>query len=161
MIEKLFFSSLTFLSIFFIYLAMQLPKTRWTIVGPEVWPIISLIGMLITSLILLLSSVLKKDAKPKEGRVSKIQINKVIATIVYIISYAVMFYYTGFFFSTIIATTSYLIYIGLKPWKSLLTSLTYALFSLLVFPVLLFIPLPTGFGIFRDITMSILVIFGR
>jgi len=162
MLEKLFFSALIITSLFFIYSSLQLPKTRWTIIGPEVWPMIVLIGIIITSFISLLELVLKRSTGPKsKSKLNKIHMKRIIATIIYIISYAVTFYYIGFLFSTIITTSLYLVYIGLKPWKALITSLVYALFALIVFPFILFIPLPTGFWIFRDITSSILILLGR
>lgn len=162
MLEKVFFSSLIVVSLFFIYSSLQLPKTRWTIVGPEVWPMIVLIGIMVTSFISLLELILKRKTISKsKSKLGKIYIKRMVATIIYIVSYAVTFYYTGFLFSTIITTTSYLMYVGLKPWKALITSFIYASFALITFPVLLFIPLPTGFGIFRDITSSILILLGR
>jgi hypothetical protein len=83
---------------------------------------------------------------PKLGRGGLI---RVLVTIMFIVVYALVFDYVGFFISTLLLISIYLKFLRVKTLTSLVVGFIFAMLALLLFPVFLLIPLPRGYGLFR------------
>lgn len=158
--EIIIFLSLLIISSYFLYLAFQLPKLPFVAIGPEVWPATLLIGLIITCIIALASRFIKKNYF-KPPKLERRGFFRIITTIIFIVLYAFIFEYLGFFMSTFLMFSTYLRVLNVRIITSVIVGLVFALLSMLIFPVMLLIPLPRGFGVFHDITTYLLSLFGR
>jgi len=158
--EMIIFSLLLIFSSYFLYEALRLPKLPWVVIGPEVWPSILLIGIIISCISAIIYRYIKKNyyRPPKLGRSG---LSRVLTTIVFVVVYALVFEYVGFFISTLVLIPTYLKFLRVKTLTSLLVGFIFAMLALLLFPVFLLIPLPRGYGVFYDLTTYILGLFGR
>jgi len=158
--EIIIFSLLLIFSSYFLYEALRLPKLPWVVIGPEVWPSILLIGIIISCISAIIYRYIKKNyyRPPRLGRVG---LSRVLTTIVFVVVYALVFEYVGFFISTLVLILTYLKFLRVKTLTSLLVGFIFAMLALLLFPVFLLIPLPRGYGVFYDLTTYILGLFGR
>jgi len=158
--EMIIFSLLIIFSSYFLYEALRLPKLPWVVIGPEVWPSILLIGIIISCISAIIYRYIKKNyyRPPKLGRSG---LSRVLTTIVFVVVYALVFEYVGFFISTLVLIPTYLKFLRVKTLTSLLVGFIFAMLALLLFPVFLLIPLPRGYGVFYDLTTYILGLFGR
>jgi len=158
--EMIIFSLLLIFSSYFLYEALRLPKLPWVVIGPEVWPSILLIGIIISCISAIIYRYIKKNyyRPPKLGRSG---LSRVLTTIVFVVVYALVFEYVGFFISTLVLIPTYLKFLRVKTLTSLLVGFIFAMLALLLFPAFLLIPLPRGYGVFYDLTTYILGLFGR
>jgi len=158
--EIIIFSLLLIFSSYFLYEALRLPKLPWVVIGPEAWPSILLIGIIISCISAIIYRYIKKNyyRPPRLGRVG---LSRVLTTIVFVVVYALVFEYVGFFISTLVLILTYLKFLRVKTLTSLLVGFIFAMLALLLFPVFLLIPLPRGYGVFYDLTTYILGLFGR
>ncbi|MEL9996913.1 MAG: tripartite tricarboxylate transporter TctB family protein [Sulfolobales archaeon] len=158
--EIIVFLSLLISSSYLLYEALKLPKLPFVVIGPEVWPSILLIGIIISCISAVVYRYVRKNyyRPPKLGRDGLI---RVLTTIMFIVIYALVFEYIGFFISTLLLIPIYLKFLRVKTLTSLVVGFIFAMLALLLFPVFLLIPLPRGYGVFYDLTTYILGLFGR
>lgn len=158
--EVIILSFLIVFSLYFIYLSLQLPRIAGVFIGPEVWPLTILLAILISSIAALVHRLVSKRyySPPRLGRKGVLRVS---ATIALVLAYALAFSYLGFFLSTMLLFILYLKFLGVKTTYSVVAGLIFAFLALTLFPVLLLIPLPRGYGVFHDITSYILSFFGR
>ncbi len=88
-------------------------------------------------------------------------LSRIIVTAFFIMVYGVTLEYLGFFISTLVLSSTYLRFLKVDVLRSVLVGFIFAMLALLMFPVLLLIPLPRGYGVFHDITTYMLALFGR
>lgn len=158
--EVIIFLSLILISSYFLYLAFQLPKIPWLAIGSEVWPSILLSGIIITCIVALIYRAVKKNyyIPPKIKREG---VFRVISTVIFILVYALVFEYLGYFITTLALFSIYLRFLKVKAVTSVLVALVFTLLATIMFPVGLLIPLPRGVGVFYDLTSYVLSLFGR
>lgn len=158
--EIVIFLLLIISSSYFLYEASKLPKLPWVTIGSEVWPSALLIAMITACISALIYRFLRKNYY-KPPKLDKNGLIRVLATILFIIVYAVIFEYVGFLISTLLLFPTYLRFLGVRTAASLLVGLVFTMLALLMFPVAFLIPLPRGYGVFYDITTYVLSLFGR
>jgi len=147
------------ISIYLYVQATRMPARKEIVsVGDNFWPMIVLIGMMVSSACLLLSSLYQKKLK-KELVVESEELKdyKSLFNIVIIcILFVYFMFYTGFIILTpfYMATLMYLL--GERRKKRLIVvSLGMTLFIMIVFVKILYIPLPRGKWFFRVINLLI------
>jgi len=158
--EIIIFSLLLILSSYLLYEALRLPKLPWVVIGTEVWPSVLLIGIIISCILAIIYRCIKKNYY-RPPKLEKSGLTRVITTIAFIMIYALIFEYVGFFISTLVLIPIYLKFLRVKTLTSLIVGFIFAMLALLMFPVFLLIPLPRGYGVFYSITTYILSLFGR
>ncbi|MEW6661025.1 MAG: tripartite tricarboxylate transporter TctB family protein [Bacillota bacterium] len=145
----LLFSGLMF------YETTKFPPTRFTDIGPEYWPQIVLGGMILFSLILLISIFANKqkigEAPPEEPKPYPLNFWFAIAiTVFYIKALPVV----GFPIATLLFFIAFLWLLKYRCIKSIcLVTVGSTILLVMLFPRLLSIPLPRGTGLFRMITL--------
>lgn len=158
--EAIILIFLAVLSAYFIHLSLKLPRIAGVFIGPEAWPLVLLVGILVSSTAALAYKLVKR-AYYRPPRLERGGLFRVSTTIALIAAYALVFSYLGFFVSTLVLFAVYLKLLGVKTLYSVVAGLLLALMALITFPVLLLIPLPRGYGVFYDVTSYVLGIFGR
>ncbi|MEM0360881.1 MAG: tripartite tricarboxylate transporter TctB family protein [Sulfolobales archaeon] len=158
--EIIIFLSLLIISSYFLHLAFQLPKIPWLTIGSEVWPSILLSGIITTCTAALIYRAVKKNyyVPPKIKREGAL---RVVGTVIFILVYAFVFEYLGYFITTLVLFSIYLKFLKVRAAISVLVALIFALLATVMFPVGLLIPLPRGVGVFYDFTSYVLSLFGR
>ena len=158
--EIIVFLLLLISSSYLLYEALKLPKLPFIVIGPEVWPSTLLIGIIISCI----SAVVYRYIRKNYYRPPKLEgggLTRILVTIMFIVVYALVFDYVGFFVSTLVLIPIYLKFLRVKTLTSLVVGFIFAMLALLLFPVFLLIPLPRGYGVFYDLTTYILGLFGR
>lgn len=158
--EVIIFLLLILISSYFLYLAFQLPKIPWLAIGSEVWPSILLSGIIVTCIVALTYRAVKKNyyTPPK---IKRDGVFRVAGTAVFILVYALVFEYLGYFITTLVLFSMYLTFLKVRTTTSVLIALVFTLLATIMFPVGLLIPLPRGVGVFYDFTSYMLSLFGR
>ena len=159
--ENYIFSIITvFISIFFIIMSFQFSASNSiNKIGPRIWPLTTLIIMLVLSILLVVKTYFQANAndtsssndEKEEVKLLKNPIIFIIASIVGI--YILLLNIVGFIIATIIFVYPASILLGMKRkiYAIFLTIISTIIF-VSVFGLLLNIPLPRGLGIFREIS---------
>ncbi|MCM3761825.1 tripartite tricarboxylate transporter TctB family protein [Halalkalibacter oceani] len=161
-------------SAFFLYQSTILPiPQRNIIIGPEFWPIILTVAMLIVSVSLLIKTLLSAKKEPaaessveetallneevaKEVEIDEPEIaypNRMWMIILAVALYIALVGLVGFIITTVVFLFAASWILGLKKWISLtLTSVLSTAGLVLIFTFFLTLPLPRGVGIFRELS---------
>ena len=143
-------------SIFFFILTLSYPViSRFEKMGPEFWPRLMLIGIVIVTLFLLVESIMekRKPRKTEEGPGEEKNTKLVIASGGILMTSLLLMPIIGFLLSSFIATAVLAIVLG---ERKKLAAFLYAFVMVLViyvsFGKLMFVPLPRGVSIFRELS---------
>ena len=145
-----------------IYLSIQ-PKVEvigGQIIDPNTWSLILVVGLMISSLAVVIRYGLQKlrsgQVGDKTEEFLKVEKNDKITMIMFIalnVAYIFSLRYIGYIFGTILYLSFTYRYFGTKGTKKLiLLPLCLVAIFVLVFGRLLYIPLPRGVGVFYEIT---------
>ena len=149
-------------SLFLYYEATQLPQlSAYESVGPDFWPKLILLGMIIFSTYLTVSNLIKWKKSRRESINKGATISKkaegwgrVLITTFLIIGYVYFLKPLGFIISTPLFIIGMMLLIRPERKKIIpVTVLGIMVIIYIIFSKLLFVPLPKGFGIFHDISI--------
>ena len=152
-------------SLFLYYEATQLPQlSAYESVGPDFWPKLILLGMIIFSTYLTVSNLIKWKKSRRESLSKGATITQkgegwegwqrgLIATFL-VIGYVYFLKPLGFIMSTPLFMIGMMLLIRPERKKVIpFAVLGIMLIIYIIFSKLLFVPLPKGFGIFHDISI--------
>ncbi len=133
-------------------------------VGPGTWPAILLILILLLGVCNLIIQIRKyraESGRASQAAVQKINImfllkNKMLIGIVTFFAYVFLLDKIGFLFSTPLFLAAYTTLLGQKKWiVRILVALVTTVALYIVFSSMLMVPLPRGYGIFREIALMV------
>lgn len=156
--------------ILFLPYALKFPAARTAgLLGPGFWPTAILSLMFILSVMLLVQTYKNKVEKNKKDEVmadksekmekeffeSKIVYpNRYLIIILLLLLYALFINYVGFLIATPLLILSSAWVLGMRRWTHLvLMTVVSSIVVIYVFAIFLEIPLPRGFGVFRNISL--------
>lgn len=143
-------------SIFFFIQTLSYPViSRFEKMGPEFWPRLMLIGIVIVTLFLLVESIMekRKTRKTEEGPREEKNTKLVIASGGILMTSLLLVPIIGFLLSSFIATAVLAIVLGeRKKHAAFFYSFVMVFVIYVSFGKLMFVPMPRGVSIFRELS---------
>lgn len=150
----------TLFSLFFLIMALLLPKTPQGI-GPGGWPSVILGLMLILSLLLLIKTYRSHQQVGADQEVKEEQGEHVTSRSYrhwLVLGISVLYFFLMPYIGFVVATPLYLIAVarllGMTGWlKIICLSIICSAFFIYLFAITLMLPLPRGLGLFRTLSL--------
>lgn len=147
-------------SVFFFVLTFSFPTLiGFERLGPEFWPRLNLAVMVIMAVVIMIRSIqmqkreISSEVEPKGKEEEKKHIADVLICWAFLIAFVLLMVYIGFLLSAFLAMAVLIFYLGEKKMLSaLLTAFCLVLFIYVSFGKLLFVPMPRGVWLFRELS---------
>jgi hypothetical protein len=143
-----------FSSAFLYFETTKFPTTRITAIGPEYWPQIILIGMVVLAALLIVKIFRQRQELEQADQAILPNRHNFWITIAAVLLYTRILPILGFPVASLLFIAVMLWVLKVRQWKWLsFYSLGFTLGLIMLFPKLMSVPLPRGTGIFRAISL--------